>query len=62
MAHERPTEPRAAMEGLLAKPRSFANLPDFLDLKVINVGFNSKSNIKLKSTLKFDDFNVFLKL
>ena len=32
MAHERLTEPRLTMECLLAKPRSFSNLPSLLDL------------------------------
>ena len=32
MALERLTEPRVTMEGLIAKPRSFSNLPAFLDL------------------------------
>ena len=32
VAHERLTEPCARMEWILAKPRSFFNLPAFLDL------------------------------
>ena len=32
VAHERLTEPRASMKWLLGKPRSFSNLPAFLDL------------------------------
>ena len=32
MAHERLTVPRVKMEWLLAKPRSFSNLPAFVDL------------------------------
>ena len=32
VAHERLTEPRVTIEWLLAKPRSFPNLPAFLDL------------------------------
>ena len=32
VAHERLLEPRVTMEWLLAKPRSFSNLPTFLDL------------------------------
>ena len=32
MAHERLTEPRLTMKWLLAKPRSFLNLPAFSDL------------------------------
>ena len=32
VAHERLTEPRVTMEWQLAKPRSFSNLPAFLDL------------------------------
>ena len=32
VAHERLTEPRVTMEWLLAKPRSYSNLPAFLDL------------------------------
>ena len=42
MAYERLTEPRITMEQLLAKPRSFSNLPAFLDP---NGKFN-KSDIK----------------
>ena len=35
VAHERLTEPRVIMKGLLAKPRSFSNLPVFLNLNGI---------------------------
>ena len=35
VAHERLTEPIVTMESLLAKPRSFSNLPAFLDLNSI---------------------------
>ena len=34
VAHERLTEPRVTMECLLAKPRSFSNLPTFQILMV----------------------------
>ena len=38
VAHERLTEPRATIEGLLAKPRSFSNLHPFWDLyDIINL-------------------------
>ena len=37
VAHERLTEPRFTMESLLAKPRSFWNLPAVLDLKFWNL-------------------------
>ena len=33
VAHERLTEPRVTIEILLAKPRSFSNLPAFSDLE-----------------------------
>ena len=32
VVRERLTEPRVTIEGLLAKPRSFSNLPAFLDV------------------------------
>ena len=32
VAHERRTEPRVTIESLSAIPRSFSNLPAFLDL------------------------------
>ena len=46
VAHERLTEPRVTMELLLAKLRSFSNLPAFLDLNEIIIWLNSKTQIK----------------
>ena len=40
MAQERLTEPRVTMKRLLAKPRSFSNLPAFLDLNGITFSVN----------------------
>ena len=37
VAHERLTEPRVTIERVLAKPRSFSNLPTFLDLDGIKI-------------------------
>ena len=43
VAHERLTEPRVSMVWLLAKPRSFSNLPAFLDL------YDTWKNVNWKS-------------
>ena len=59
MARERLIEPRITMESLLAKPRSFSNLPALLDLnrrifqnlvqqKFILKGMPGNGNIILK--------------
>ena len=45
VAHERPTEPGVTMERLLAKPRSFANLPAFLDLNGTSYFRHGKTKI-----------------
>ena len=37
VAHERLTEPGVTMDWLLAKPRSFSNLPAFLDISICSV-------------------------
>ena len=43
VAHSRLTEPLVAIDGLLAKTRSFSNLPAFLDLNGIKPSMNLKN-------------------
>ena len=64
VAHERLTEPRITMEGLLAKPRSFSNFPAFLDLDGrIKQNIRERRNwfnrcMQNCSTLVFENFLV----
>ena len=47
MADERLTEPCVTMERLIAKPRSFSNLPAFLDLVGTFNGINDGPSFEL---------------
>ena len=64
VANERLTEPRVAMEWLLAKPRSFSNLPAFLDLngtKTIST-IRSKIDYKTENRLEGQNFHTMPKV
>ena len=60
VAHERLTEQSATMEWLLAKPRSFSNLPAFLDLHgrifIINMNRLCKPSHRKKDLEKLRKF------
>ena len=57
VAHDRLIEPRVTIEGLLAKPRSFSNLPAFVDhngRRLFSI-FRREANFSLKlSGLTFE--------
>ena len=57
VAHETLTEPRVTMEWLLAKPRSFSNLPVFLDLNGrFSVQFHFFRRKEINTDKSDDDF------